>query len=381
MASNKTTRPSKNSVVEVALRERIKELECLYGISKIAVEQRDIQLDGIINNILKLLPPAWQYPDITVARIVIDENNYATSDFKEGLNKQVAYIVIKGKKRGIIEIIYIEERPELDEGPFLAEERSLIETIAKELANIVERKENEVERAILQSQLQHADRLATVGELSAGVAHELNEPLASILGFSQLLKKSEELSKQATDDIDKIINSSLHAREVVKKLMFFSRQMPTENKQVNLNEVIEEGLYFLESRCVKEGIKLERSLAPKLPDIIADPVQLNQVLVNLVVNAIQAMPGGGKLNVQTTFTDNNVSLVVEDTGIGMSDEVKDQLFEPFYTTKEIGQGTGLGLSVVYGIVDSHNGIIDVKSSVGNGTRFEIKLPVANKKVK
>jgi signal transduction histidine kinase len=151
--------------------------------------------------------------------------------------------------------------------------------------------------------------------------------------------------------------------------------MPPKKTQVNLNQLVEEGLYFLESRCVKEGIELKRLLLTDLPEITADPGQLTQVLVNLVVNAIQAMPQGGKLTVQTLAGKGYVSLIVEDTGVGMSAEVMKNLFVPFFTTKELDQGTGLGLPVVHGIVTSHGGCIKVDSQPGSGSRFEVKLPL------
>jgi two-component system NtrC family sensor kinase len=357
------------------LRERIKELTCLYGIARVT-EQPGISMKDILRSIVKLLPPAWQYPEITQGKIVLNGYSYTTSGFQEGQHKQVADIVVKGEKRGVVEVSYTEEKPELDEGPFLKEERSLINAIAREIALIVEQKQAEQEKFKLQEQLRHADRLATIGQLAAGVAHELNEPLGNILGFAQLTKKYNKLPKEAAQDIEKIVKASLHAREVIKKLMFFARQMPPQKIQVNLNQLVEEGLYFLESRCAKEGVKLVRSLSPDLPQITADPSQLHQVLVNLVVNAVQAMPEGGKLKIQTLATDDHVSLIVEDTGVGMSKDVIKQIFIPFFTTKDVGQGTGLGLPVVHGIVTAHGGSIKVDSEVGRGTRFEIQLPVS-----
>jgi len=160
--------------------------------------------------------------------------------------------------------------------------------------------------------------------------------------------------------------------------MLFARQMPPRKTQVNLNQVVQDGLYFFEARCAKSGIELVCSLAPEVPEITADPAQLNQVLVNLVVNALQSMPGAGKITVQTRVCDHNVCLVVEDTGTGMSKDVLDKVFVPFYTTKEIGQGTGLGLPVVHGIVTAHDGSIEVESEVGSGTRFEVRLPVGKR---
>lgn len=360
---------------QVALRERIKELTCLYGIAQLSAKP-GISLEAIMQGIVELIPPAWFYPQIAAGRIILDGRSYTTPGFQEGGQRQTAEIVIGGEHRGMVEVTYIEERPELDEGPFLKEERSLIDAMAREAAIIIERRQAEDEKVRLQDQLRHADRLATIGQLAAGVAHELNEPLGNTLGFAQLAKKCPGLPKQAEEDIGKAVMASLHAREVIKKLMLFARRMPPKKTQVNLNQLVEEGLYFLESRCAKEGIELVRSLSPDLPEITADPGQLTQVLVNLVVNAVQAMPDGGKLTVETHVGDGYISLTMEDTGVGMSDKVAQKIFMPFFTTKDVDQGTGLGLAVVHGIVTSHGGSIKVDSKVGRGTRFEVKLPLA-----
>jgi two-component system NtrC family sensor kinase len=358
---------------QVELRERVKELMCLYGIAKI-VEQGSLSLIEILKKIVMLLPPAWLYPEIASARIILDDQTYATPHYKDGVHKQTAKIIVGNLQKGIVEVTYSEEKPELDEGPFLKEERSLIDTVAREIVLIIERTQIEEDKKRLQEQLRHADRLATIGQLSAGVAHELNEPIGGILGFAQLLQKDSGLSNQAKMDIEKIMTASLHAREVIKKLMLFARQMPPQKTQVNLNQIVKDGLYFLESRCAKEGIKVVREFSPSLPDVKADPSQMTQVLVNIVVNAIQAMPNGGKLTIRTLFTDKFVTLVVEDTGTGMEENIMNQIFQPFFTTKDVGVGTGLGLSVVYGIVTSHGGSIDVGSKVGQGTQIKIKLP-------
>jgi len=361
---------------QVELRERVKELTCLYGIAKLE-EREDISLERIIQGIVELLPPAWLYPNIASARIILDGYSYETPRFREGGERQAVDIVVDGHQRGTVEVVYAEKKPELDEGPFLKEERSLIDTVAREIALIIERKQVVRDKERLQDQLRHADRLATIGQLSAGVAHELNEPIGSILGFSQLIQKAPDTSDHVKKDIEKIMKASLHAREVVKKLMLFARQMPPQKTRVNLNQIIEEGLYFLESRCAKENIKVVRFLSEDLPDVTADPAQMTQVLVNIIVNAIQAMPDGGQLTIQTKATHEFVSLIVEDTGIGMEEKVVKQIFLPFFTTKGIGKGTGLGMSVVHGIVTSHRGTIHVDSQVGLGSRFEIQLPISN----
>lgn len=359
---------------QVELRERVKELTCLYSIAKL-VERPDISLKEILQSIVELLPPAWLYSEIASARIIVNGDSYTTAHFRESDQKQSADIVIDGERRGVVEVFYVERKLEIDEGPFFKEERTLIDTIAREVAHIIERKKSEEDKRKLQEQLRHADRLATIGQLSAGVAHELNEPISSILGFAQLANKNSDLSEQVKQDIEKIIKASLHAREVVKKLMLFARQTPPKKTHVNLNRIIEESLYFLESRCTKEGIKVVRSLSKSLPEVTADLSQLTQVFVNIVVNAIQAMPDGGELKIKTKATNEHVSLIVQDTGVGMSENIKKKIFLPFFTTKGVGQGTGLGLAVVHGIVSSHGGSINVESRVGEGTKFEIQLPI------
>lgn len=356
------------------LNERIKELTCLYGIAKI-VEPISRPLDKIFEDILRLLPPAWQYPEITCGQILFDGHVYSTRKVQKYSDAQAADIIVSGKKRGSVRIFYLEEMPRLDEGPFLKEERSLISTIAENVGFIIERKEAAEERSNLHLQLRHADRLATIGQLTAGVAHELNEPLGNILGLAQLASKSPQLPKQVKEDLNRIITVSLGAREIIKHLMIFARQKKPEKTRMNLNSIVQEGLVFFESRCLKEGIELVRSLSPDLPEIVADRTQIHQVLVNLITNAIQAMPEGGRLTIRTETREHHVSLIIEDTGTGITNEVKKQMFLPFFTTKEIGQGTGIGLSVVHGVITSHNGIIKVESEIGAGSRFEIHLPI------
>jgi two-component system NtrC family sensor kinase len=359
-----------------ALRERVKELTCLYGIAQVA-QKPGLTLEGMLQSIVELLPPAWQYPEIATARILLDEHAHTTPDFRQGPHRQAADIMVGGARRGRVEVYYIRDQAGFVEGAFLKEEQSLIDTVAREVSLVVERREAEVYKSRLQDQLRHADRLATIGQLAAGVAHELNEPLANILGFAQLAKKAPGMPATSASDLEKIVNTSLHAREIMHKLLVFSRQTPLQKKQVNLNQVVEEGLNFLETRCAKAGIELVRSLEPDLPEISADPSQLQQVLVNLIVNALQASPNGGKLTIETHRGRGYVSLAVTDTGTGMTEEVKSKIFMPFFTTKDVDQGTGLGLAVAHGIVTSHGGVIYVRSEVGRGSRFEVQLPVKN----
>jgi len=358
---------------QAALRERIKELTCLYGLA-LVVARAGLSLEAVLQEAVELLPPAWQFPDAACAQITLDGQSYRTRRFLDALHVQTAPIAVGQDVRGAVEVRYFRPRPEFAEGPFLKEERNLINAVAAQLGLQVERRQADLERSRLRQQLQHADRLATIGQLAAGVAHELNEPLSDILGFAQLAKKSPELPPQIGLDLENIIKGSLHAREIIKKLMLFARQSPTKKQPIQLNTVVGEALYFLAARCAKAGIKVEKHLAGALPELPADPTQINQIVVNLVVNALQAMPMGGVLTIETRQEGDMLCLSVQDTGVGMSEEVQSKLFIPFFTTKEIDQGTGLGLSVVHGIVAAHQGSIQVESAPGKGARFEVRLP-------
>jgi len=233
----------------------------------------------------------------------------------------------------------------------------------------------------LEQQLFHADRLATVGQLAAGIAHEINGPLNNILGYAQLSAKQEDLPEQVYHDLDNIIRFSLHAREVVKKVMLFSRQVPPKHNEIDLNEVIKESLYFIEPLCRNNDIDVECRLEENLPRIIGDFSQLRQVVVNLMVNSAQAISDkGGKIIVGTSSQINDPVVVsIKDTGTGMSAETLEQCFMPFFTTKDVDQGTGLGLAVVHGIIKSHNGTITAESIIGEGSCFRISFPLSTDK--
>lgn len=360
------------------LRERIKELNCLYALSKAAWEAEN-DVTSLITKTLDILPGAMQHPELAEARITLDRTEYSSPKFTRCKWFIDSPIIINKKTTGRITIGY---RPgttaQLRKPTFLKEEKKLAKAVAQELALFVKRASVEADKEKLQIQLQHVERLAFVGELSAGIAHELNEPLARILGFAQLIRKAGNLGTQQNEDIERIIKASLYTREIIKKLMIFSRQMPRQISKVNLNEIIENILYFIDVRFQSRGITITKQLDANLSTIEADEVQISQVLVNLITNAVHAMPGGGDVTIITKNKGRDVTLSVKDTGTGMTKEIREKIFEPFFTTKPVGHGTGLGLSVVQGIIDSHQGKINVSSAVGKGTRFEIVLPKTQK---
>ncbi len=356
-----------------ALRERVKELTCLYGIAQVA-GRRDLRVDDMAAHVAALLPPAWQYPECAAARMTIDGQAYLSGGFEEAGERLAAPILVGSVPRGRVEVCYSEQRPPADEGPFLKEERSLINEAARQVSLMLERLQAREERHRLEEQLRHADRLATIGRLAAGVAHELNEPLGAILGFAQLTQKNFGLPDQTGRDLEKIVKASLRARDIVRKLLIFARQAPAQKLPVDLNRVVHEGLYLLAGRCAEAKIEVERRLDPARPSVNGDANLLQQVVMNLAANAVHAMPQGGRLLVATAADGDIVTLVVEDSGKGMSDEVKRQIFTPFFTTKDVGEGTGLGLAVVHGIVAEHGGRIEVETRPDQGSRFEIQFP-------
>jgi len=357
------------------LQERVKELECLYAIAQLNIEKSNNHINEIFDDALLIISKAWQFPEITQANITLDGQSFSTPQFKQGVNFQRADIIIDDIKRGWVEVCYTTTKPKSYEGPFLKEERALINTVATELSASIERHENREEKRILEQKLRHSDRLATLGELTAGIAHELNEPLGSIMGFAQLIESDNPKNKELQDDISKIIKASMHAREVIRKLMVFSKYDEKDLASIHLNDIIRDGLYLLGNRCKKENIKLIKILEDGLPPIWANAIQINQIVVNLIVNAIHAMPNGGNLILQTSLSKKCVHLVVQDNGNGISDDNIKKIFDPFFTTKEIGTSTGLGLSVVHGIMESLHGKISVESYLDVGTRFELTFPI------
>jgi len=358
---------------QAALRERMKELTCLYGIARV-VKDTPGAIEERLRRCVAQLPPAWQYDDIAVARVVFDGKEFATPGFDHVRVRQNAPLTVANRDRGLLEVGYVEERPDFIEGPFLPEEQNLIEAVAREISLSIERDEIQTQQDQLQEQLRHSERLATIGQLAAGVAHEVNEPLGAILGFAQLAAKAPNVTPETQQDLGKIVSASLNAREIIRKLMLFARQAPPSKQWLSVNHVVADALSLLESRCQKEGVRVVTTLPPDLPEVHADPVQLHQVLVNLIVNAMQAMPRGGILTILTRPEERAVVISVKDTGVGIPRELQERIFSPFFTTKDVGQGTGLGLSVTHGIVTAHGGSITVESKVGVGTRFDIRLP-------
>lgn len=246
------------------------------------------------------------------------------------------------------------------------------------------------EKKQLQEQLFQAQKMESIGTLAGGIAHDFKNILMAILGHADLLSECDTLTDKARQSVRIIENSARKAGHIISNLLSFSRKESFEILPLNLNDVIRDAVELCESISKKRNVEIKMEANNDIPCINADNNQLEQVLMNLFVNAMDAMPNGGEIIITTGFLEleekaagrihplltagKYVLLKVSDTGTGIPDEIKDKIFNPFFTTKEAGKGTGLGLAMVYGIIKEHKGIIDVKSKAGKGTTFEIYLP-------
>ncbi|MBI3333516.1 MAG: HAMP domain-containing protein [Candidatus Omnitrophica bacterium] len=234
-----------------------------------------------------------------------------------------------------------------------------------------------------QAQLLQAEKLASLGELAAGVAHELNNPLMVIMGNTQLglrmLKDPQAPPPTLAADLKdllKIVEDEAHrSKGIVSNLLDFSRVKPTVETPTDLHLLLDDSLKLVEHQVSMQSIHVEKQYGKGLPTVKVDPGQIKQVLINIILNAVQAMPDGGNLTLKTGSTDSFFNVKVEDTGIGIPEENLRKVFDPFFTTKEVGAGTGLGLSVSYGIIRRHRGHITLTSKVREGTQVTIQFPL------
>lgn len=243
----------------------------------------------------------------------------------------------------------------------------------------IEKELHEKEMRLLQ-----AEKMASLGSLAAGVAHEINNPLGGILIYANLLLEEFEANNDPrVADLKKIVDEAIRCREIVKSLLEFGRQTEAQFEEVDINQTINDGLFFLEKQALFHNIKIVKCLEPSLPLIQGNPNQLKQVFMNMMVNAAEAMAEkGGTLTITTGINvdPSTIFIAFQDSGCGIDPEIQTKIFDPFFTTKEVGRGTGLGLSTSYGIIQSHHGNIQVHSELGKGSTFTIILPVSQEKI-
>jgi len=244
---------------------------------------------------------------------------------------------------------------------------------SEELEHKVEERTRELRAT--QEQLLQSEKLASIGQLAAGVAHEINNPMGVILGFAQGILKTLPEDNPLRKPLTTMEKESLRCKRIVQNLLDFARHSEPTPHLININELIDTSCELVEHQISLQNVKLVKAYDPALPSIMADPSQLQQVFINIMLNAYQAMPDGGTLHITTRTVGSELQVIFTDTGPGIPPENVQNIFDPFFTTKEVGEGTGLGLSVSYGIVKAHGGDIEVESQVGKGTTFAIKLPL------
>ena len=514
------------------LGERVKELNCLYGISELA-ETPDISLEKIYQGVANLIPHSWQYPGSTCARLILGNQEFRTNNFRETNWKQTEDIRVEGEKNGILEVFCLEERPESDGGPFLKQERYLINEIAKRLGKITERilakealrksegryrtlvesstdailmmdnerrivscnrafldlfgyKMNEVEgepiRIIhksddsfrsfaemfypmskevgffragyefitkdgtilpvetvtsniksddgstigyvsiirdmtehkrLEAQLRRAQRMEAISTLAGGIAHDFNNILSAVMGYGQLAQMKLDPDSEPYADLKEVLQATNRARLLIRQILAIGGDQEQERQSMQLKYTVKEALKLLRS-TLPSTIEIRETYEPDVGIINADPTQMHQVIMNLCTNAGHAMEkSGGILEVRlrnaefglrpigayppawkpygleaapegARNAEQNVppglylKLTVSDTGRGMEPQVLEKIFDPYFTTKEKGEGTGIGLSVVHGIVTQHGGAITVESEQGKGSTFHVYLPLTQR---
>jgi two-component system, NtrC family, sensor kinase len=248
-----------------------------------------------------------------------------------------------------------------------------IEKAKQELEEKVEERTEELKRA--QEKLIQSSKMAAVGQLAGGVAHEINNPMGVILGFAQIVAKNMKEGDPLYMPLKSIEREVIRCKKLVGDLLTFSRTEKTQMEATYINGVIEEILSLIEARTKVKNVEIIRKYGIDLPRITMNKNQIQQVIMNLCNNAIDAMAEAGKLTITTKQTGTQIEIDVADTGKGMPEEVKKHIFEPFYTTKEVGKGTGLGLSLCYEIIQRHKGTIEAESENGKGTVFVVKLPL------
>jgi two-component system NtrC family sensor kinase len=256
----------------------------------------------------------------------------------------------------------------------LKRSRDAIEGWTQTLEHRVQERTQELQK--VQDQLIRAGKMAALGELAAGVAHEINNPLTGVLTFSSLMLKKVDENHPWKKDLENIVQQTTRCRNIVRGLLDFARQRKPDKKEWDIHMLIDQTLTLIEKQARFQNIKIVKEFKTDIPMLFIDADQVLQVFMNIIINAADAMSGdGGTLTIKTNMKDGIAEVSFTDTGCGMPKEHLSKLFAPFFTTKETGKGTGLGLAISYGIIQSHNGEIEVESEIGKGSTFRIKLPI------
>jgi PAS domain S-box-containing protein len=375
------------------LRERVKELEVLHQMARL-LQNEQKPIEALLPEITSILPPAWKHDEVAAARIIFDGVEYTTANFFSTPWKLRAGFTTPEGKHGALEVVYLKEMPDEVEGPFLADERRLINSLAELLMSYLERKETEtrvaqVTRELvgrneelwrLQKEMGRVEPLAALGRVTGMIAHELGTPLNTVLGHSQFLGE-EELTGGGRRRL-KTIQEQIHRMvDTVQYYLTRTRVSQSARSQINVNELVLETLVLLKPDFEQYDLEVNTTLAEPLAPLPANRGALQRVLINLFNNAVDALKEGGTVTITTRAASRSsetskegIMIEITDTGSGIPPEMLPKVFDLFLTTKESGKGTGLGLAVCQEIVKSHGGTIQITSKLGEGTRVRVFLP-------
>jgi two-component system NtrC family sensor kinase len=403
---------------EKALNERVIQLNCLYLISRL-MEEPEVSLEKLVREIISILPSAMKYPETACVRIRYKNRVFTSGFFMESQWELSANIVIGGQCRGAVALFYTEKKPDADNGPFRSVERSFLNAVTERLRTYLAKMEGEETRRYMERQLYQSEKMASIGQLAAGIAHEINNPtgfvgsnLGTLAEYHQdidgLLKAYRHLTadlaekgvremlpapiweildriaglEKAADidfileDINNLISESIEGADRIRKIVLdmkaFAHPGQDTLAEADINQNIESTLNIVWNELKYKAVVVKDY--GWLPTVRCFPQQLNQVFMNLLVNAAHAITETGEIRITTRHLNGHLEIAISDTGSGIPEAHLTRIFDPFFTTKEVGKGTGLGLNVAYNIIKKHQGEIRVDSTVGKGTTFTIHLP-------
>jgi signal transduction histidine kinase len=365
--------------------ERVKELNCLYSISQL-VEDRNSSIEKIMQGIVDLIPPAWQHPEVTCARIMLNNQQFETKNFRETRWKQAETIMVDSRQYGSLEVYYLEEKPECDEGPFLQEERNLIHIIAERTGHIIERKLAEADlqklykkekrlRQLLQMEMQ--SRI----DYTRNLIHELKTPLTSLVATSQLLLDEEKdvklgkLARYVWEGANNLNNRIDELHDVVRGEV---GKLDIDLKPAELGQLLRALVEETKALAEQYNIIIRLVMPKQLPQVYADVVRIRQVILNLLNNAFRYAAEGGRVTIKAVPGSNYVTIEVKDYGLGIAQEDQEHIFEPGYQKVRTGKhtgGLGIGLAFCKMLIELHGGKIWVKSRPGRGSSFLFTLPL------
>jgi signal transduction histidine kinase len=365
------------------LGERVKELNCLYGITRL-VEQHDRTLEEILQGVVELIPPSWQYPEVTCARITTDRGEFATANYRTTSWRQAEPILVNHATAGELQICYLEEKPTSDEGPFLIEERHLIHVVAERLGHIIEQKTAEDQlQALYEEEKRLRTRLESEAErriaFTRDLIHELKTPLTSLLATSQLLydeergRRLEKLAGYVWEGATSLNERIDQLHDVIKGEV---GSLKLDVKQVRLDDLLPAIAEEMRPLARQSGCELRLDLPGTLLPLAADPARLRQVMLNLLNNAFKYAPGSGEVTITARPVDETVCVTVADQGPGIPEREQQDIFLPGYQSERHRKsaGLGIGLALCRLLVELHGGRITVESREGHGASFSFTLP-------